>query len=86
MTRATLDPSAPFFRHPLRPHELLERVTPAEDTIVLCQRAVVCSARTYEPRLWLEPAIGKQIGKPRPTRCCRCGVSGISGCIGLPQH
>ena len=40
MTRVTLDPSAPFFRHPLRPHELLERVTRTEDTIVLCHLGV----------------------------------------------
>src|SRR5262249_22828673 len=40
MTSATLDPSVPFFRHPLQPHELLERVTRAEETIVLCHFGV----------------------------------------------
>jgi DMSO/TMAO reductase YedYZ molybdopterin-dependent catalytic subunit len=40
MTRATLDPSSAFRRHPLRPHQLIDRVTRTEDTIVLCHLGV----------------------------------------------
>jgi sulfane dehydrogenase subunit SoxC len=40
MTRATLDPATPFLRHPLQPHQLLDRVTRAQDTIVLCHLGV----------------------------------------------
>jgi DMSO/TMAO reductase YedYZ molybdopterin-dependent catalytic subunit len=36
MTRATLEPAGAFGRHPLRPHELTDRLTRTEDTIVLC--------------------------------------------------
>jgi len=35
MARAPIDQSGPFLRHPLQPHQLLERVTRTEDTIVL---------------------------------------------------
>jgi hypothetical protein len=37
VARARLDPAGPFGRHPLKPHQLLDRVTRTEDTIVLCQ-------------------------------------------------
>jgi sulfane dehydrogenase subunit SoxC len=40
MTRATLEPSGPFMRHPLQPHQLRDRVTPVPDTIVLCHLGV----------------------------------------------
>jgi DMSO/TMAO reductase YedYZ molybdopterin-dependent catalytic subunit len=40
MSRATLDPAGPFGRHPLQPHQLTERVTRVEDTIVLCHLGV----------------------------------------------
>ncbi len=40
MTRATLEPSTAFMRHPLQPHQLLERVTRTQDTIVLCHLGV----------------------------------------------
>jgi DMSO/TMAO reductase YedYZ molybdopterin-dependent catalytic subunit len=40
MVRATLDPVGTFGRHPLRPHQLTHRVTPVEDTIVLCHLGV----------------------------------------------
>jgi hypothetical protein len=40
MTRATLDPSGAFGRHPLQPHQLIDRVTRTEDTIVLCHLGV----------------------------------------------
>src|SRR5262245_25165607 len=35
MSHARLDPVGPFLRHPLQPHQLRERVTRTEDTIVL---------------------------------------------------
>src|SRR5262249_3762707 len=40
MARAILDPAAAFGRHPLQPHQLLDRVTRTEDTIVLCHLGV----------------------------------------------
>jgi len=40
MSRAILDPSRPFMRHPLKPHQLVDRVTRTEDTIVLCHLGV----------------------------------------------
>jgi DMSO/TMAO reductase YedYZ molybdopterin-dependent catalytic subunit len=40
MARATLDPAKAFGRHPLQPHQLLDRVTRVEDTIVLCHLGV----------------------------------------------
>jgi sulfane dehydrogenase subunit SoxC len=39
-TRARLDPKGPHARHPLRPHQLSERVTPTNDAIVLCHLGV----------------------------------------------
>jgi sulfane dehydrogenase subunit SoxC len=38
--RATLDPATPYGSHPLQPHQLTERVTRVEDTIVLCHLGV----------------------------------------------
>jgi hypothetical protein len=40
VTRAMLDPSGPFMRHPLQPHQLRDSVTRTEDTIVLCHLGV----------------------------------------------
>jgi DMSO/TMAO reductase YedYZ molybdopterin-dependent catalytic subunit len=40
VVRATLDPVGPFGRHPLKPHQLVDRVTRTEDTIVLCHLGV----------------------------------------------
>ncbi|MPZ36806.1 MAG: molybdopterin-dependent oxidoreductase [Rhizobiales bacterium] len=40
MTRATLDPAKAYGRHPLQPHQLTDRVTRIEDTIVLCHLGV----------------------------------------------
>src|SRR5262245_51902326 len=40
MTRAKLDPAGPFRRHPLQPHQLTDRTTRIEDTIVLCHLGV----------------------------------------------
>jgi DMSO/TMAO reductase YedYZ molybdopterin-dependent catalytic subunit len=35
-----MDPAGPFLRHPLRPHQLIDRVTRIEDTIVLCHLGI----------------------------------------------
>ena len=40
LTRAILDPAGPFGRHPLKPHQLTDRVTRTEDVIVLCHFGV----------------------------------------------
>jgi DMSO/TMAO reductase YedYZ molybdopterin-dependent catalytic subunit len=40
LTRVTLDPAGPYGRHPLQPHQLTDRVTRIEDTIVLCHLGV----------------------------------------------
>jgi sulfane dehydrogenase subunit SoxC len=40
MIRAPLDPAHPVLRVPLEPHQLVDRVTPAQDVIVLCHLAV----------------------------------------------
>jgi len=40
MARAKVDPAAAYGRHPLQPHELADRVTRTEDTIVLCHLGV----------------------------------------------
>ena len=41
MSRAILlVPPRPFMRHPLKPHQLVDRVTRAQDTIVLCHLGV----------------------------------------------
>jgi DMSO/TMAO reductase YedYZ molybdopterin-dependent catalytic subunit len=40
LTRATLDPAGPYGRHPLQPHQLRDRITRTEDTIVLCHFGV----------------------------------------------
>src|SRR5262245_46472830 len=40
MMHAKLDPSGPFMRHPQKPHQLTDRVTPTENTIGLCHLGV----------------------------------------------
>jgi DMSO/TMAO reductase YedYZ molybdopterin-dependent catalytic subunit len=40
MNRARLEPSGPFHRHPLQPHQLHARITRTADTIVLCHFGV----------------------------------------------
>jgi DMSO/TMAO reductase YedYZ molybdopterin-dependent catalytic subunit len=54
LIRTKLDPAGPYGRHPLKPHQLTDRVTRAEDVIVLCHFGV--------PRIdaadWLLPIDG----------------------------
>jgi DMSO/TMAO reductase YedYZ molybdopterin-dependent catalytic subunit len=40
MVRVKLDPATAYGRHPLQPHQLIDRVTRTEDTIVLCHLGV----------------------------------------------
>jgi DMSO/TMAO reductase YedYZ molybdopterin-dependent catalytic subunit len=40
MIRAKLDPAEALGRHPLKPHQLTDRITRIEDTIVLCHLGV----------------------------------------------
>lgn len=40
MSPVKLDPARPFMRHPLRPHQLVDRVTRTGDAIVLCHFGV----------------------------------------------
>jgi len=40
MTNVAMDPASPYMRHPLRPHQLTDRVTRAADTIVLCHLGI----------------------------------------------
>lgn len=40
MAHAPLDPTGPIIRHPLQPHQLLDRTTRTEDAIVLCHFGV----------------------------------------------
>jgi DMSO/TMAO reductase YedYZ molybdopterin-dependent catalytic subunit len=40
MFRAKLDPASAYGRHPLQPHQLIDRVTRTEETIVLCHLGV----------------------------------------------
>jgi DMSO/TMAO reductase YedYZ molybdopterin-dependent catalytic subunit len=40
MAAAKLDPAGPYMRHPLRPHQLADRVTSLDDMIVLCHLGV----------------------------------------------
>jgi hypothetical protein len=69
MTRATLDASGPFMRHPLQPHSSRDRMTRTEDTIVLCHLGVPrldpddrslfhrwAPAPPYAPHVWRAPA------------------------------
>ena len=87
MTRATLDPAAAFGRHPLQPHQLLDRVTRTEDTIVLCHLGV--------PRIDADEwslAVGGLVRRPmrltlselerrRPTE-----ITSIHQCCGSPMR
>jgi DMSO/TMAO reductase YedYZ molybdopterin-dependent catalytic subunit len=40
MARAKLGPAAAYGRHPLQPHQLVDRVTRTENTIVLCHLGI----------------------------------------------
>src|SRR5262245_43065276 len=40
MARANLDPASAYGCHPLQPHQLVDRVTRSEDTVVLCHLGV----------------------------------------------
>ena len=87
MTRATLEPSGPFLRHPLQPHELRDRVTLTKDTIVLCHFGVA----RLDPADWslsidglvrrpLRLTLGDLMRQPRVE------VTAIHQCCGNPMR
>ena len=66
VARATLDPAGAFGRHPLKPHQLLDRVTRIEDTIVLCHLGVP----RIDPDDW-SLSVGGLARRPPPPRLPR---------------
>jgi DMSO/TMAO reductase YedYZ molybdopterin-dependent catalytic subunit len=48
MTRAKLEPASAFGRHPLQPHQLIDRVTRTQDVIVLCHLGIP----RLDPNAW----------------------------------
>ena len=85
MTRATLDPAEAYGRHPLQPHQLTDRVTRVEDTIVLCHLGV--------PRLNADDwslSIDGRVRRPRRLmldelmRRPRVELTSIHQCCGSP--
>jgi len=85
IARATLDPAGAFGRHPLKPHQLIDRVTRIEDTIVLCHLGVP----RIDPddwSLWVDGLVR------RPTRLTlseikrrpRVEITSIHQCCGSP--
>ena len=85
VVRATLDPAGAFGRHPLQPHQLLDRVTRTEDTIVLCHLGVP----RIDPDDW-SLSVGGLVR--RPTRLTlgeikrrpRVEITSIHQCCGSP--
>jgi DMSO/TMAO reductase YedYZ molybdopterin-dependent catalytic subunit len=85
VTRATLDPAEAYGRHPLQPHQLTDRVTRVEDTIVLCHLGV--------PRLNADDwslSIDGRVRRPRRLtlddlmRRPRVELASIHQCCGSP--
>jgi DMSO/TMAO reductase YedYZ molybdopterin-dependent catalytic subunit len=63
LNQVRLDPQGPFMRHPLAPHQMRDRLTRAEDAIVLCHLGV--------PRLEIDQwslAIDGMVERPRTLR------------------
>ena len=85
MVRAKLDPATAHGRHPLQPHQLIDRVTRTEDTIVLCHLGVP----RIDPDHW-SLSIGGLVRRPirltlddlmqRP----RADITTIHQCCGSP--
>ncbi|MEH2513726.1 DMSO/TMAO reductase YedYZ molybdopterin-dependent catalytic subunit [Nitrobacteraceae bacterium AZCC 1564] len=85
MARAMLDPAGPFGRHPLQPHQLVDRVTRTEDTIVLCHFGVA----RIDPGDWSLSIDGLVRRPMRLTlseimRRPRADVTSIHQCCGSP--
>src|SRR5262245_321216 len=85
VVRATLDPAGPFGRHPLKPHQLVDRVTRTDDTIVLCHLGVP----RIDPddwSLWVDGLVRRPLRltlgeiKRRP----RVEITSIHQCCGSP--
>jgi len=85
MIRATLDPATAFGRHPLQPHQLTDRITPTEHTIVLCHLGVPrINADDWSltidglVRKSVHVALGELLRRPRVE------ITGIHQCCGSP--
>jgi len=85
--RPTLDPSGPYMRHPLQPHQLLDRITRVQDTIVLCRLGV--------PRLEADAwsmSVDGLVRRPLHLtladlkRRPRAEITSIHQCCGSPLH
>jgi DMSO/TMAO reductase YedYZ molybdopterin-dependent catalytic subunit len=85
MTGARLDPSGPFLRHPLQPHQLHDRVTRTEDTIVLWHLGLP----RLDPDSW-SVAIDGLVRRPRRLtlaelkRRPRVEITSVHECCGSP--
>jgi sulfane dehydrogenase subunit SoxC len=85
MTPVKLDPAQAFGRHPLKPHQLTDRVTRTEDTIVLCHLGVP----RIDPDNWslsidglvrrpMRLTLGELMRRPRAT------IVSVHQCCGSP--
>ena len=54
LSRIRLDPATAYGRHPLQPHQQIDRVTPTEGTILLCHLGVP----RIDPDDWSVPIDG----------------------------
>jgi DMSO/TMAO reductase YedYZ molybdopterin-dependent catalytic subunit len=85
VSRAKLDPSTAYGRHPLQPHQLIDRVTPTEQTIVLCHLGVP----RIDPDDWSLSIDGRVRRPMRLTlgdlmRRPRIAITSIHQCCGSP--
>jgi DMSO/TMAO reductase YedYZ molybdopterin-dependent catalytic subunit len=87
MSRTTLEPAGPFTRHPLRPHQLVDRVTHTEDTIILCHLGIP----RISPDDWLLTIDGL-VRRPLHltlgdlTKRARVDVISVHQCCGSPMQ
>jgi sulfane dehydrogenase subunit SoxC len=87
MIRATLDPPGPFLRHPLRPHQLLDRLTATQDTIVLCHLGIP----RLDPDDWslsIEGLVRRplRLGLGELMRRPRAAIASVHQCCGNPTR
>jgi DMSO/TMAO reductase YedYZ molybdopterin-dependent catalytic subunit len=80
-----LDPAAAYGRHPLRPHQLTDRVTRTEDTIVLCHLGVP----RIDPDNWSLSIDGlvrraTRLALDELMQWPRVKITGIHQCCGSP--
>src|SRR5262249_33032720 len=83
--KTPLDPAGPYSRHPLQPHQLVDRVTRTDDAIVLCHLGVA----RLDPDAWtlaidglvrrpLRLTLAELMRRPRAT------LTSIHQCCGSP--